>query len=921
MPWGYADGGEVDDDIYHAVRLARDVGGATNENPQVMMTDANGVQYDATGKVVQPVEGSDKSSSMAQPQAEPENINKMFNVAPQNYYSDVQPLIDYAVTPIDREGMPSEPDLVDIMKVATQVAVEGQPQPDSRGEANWSRRREEAVNNLYGADPERPNSPSSSGAWIANRVMDFSPTALGEIAHDFPYEAVRTGDYGSAAAEAGLNALMTAPVIGGVARGVKKGYDYLKKSPAITSGIAGSAGLTAGSDEAEAGPARWFSKAMEVAGALPMEKMTGQQALAMLRKNVSPEELRWTGTEKFLGSRPQVSKGELLEHLKNNRLQLNEIKLESGKVSSRDKVVADPDLQDKYRPEFDRVKGEYDALNARMKASEDYNEIKELQQASSAKYREIHDITNKMIDEQIERMGGLGRAPKYEQYSTPGGEGYRESLYSFGDPNPFNVVERNGKWLIVDGSGNPQLNASGGERWYYDKWDAESAAKSLYRGSGMYTSPHWDDPNVLWHTRSQTLAYDPPGANRPYRVHNVDETQSDPGQAGRRRGFYDPEKAKEADGYRAERVRLENELTKRSNEIRDGREAALSPFHKEDAMKREELRNQYRNGQIPMSEYNKALDALDTEYFEKTADIRAKFGLEDRALDEVRKKIEEFNNLYRETMPPRDGIPKMPFVTSTEAWTDRSIKQELDKALDSGADYFSWSPGKVHVDRYNLRNHISEVQYNPLDKNFVAISSKDGTPVMDRSINDPNEIDEIIGKELADRLREGAKKHEADVRSKYRVERNFEDDYLILDKNNNIVRDNNNVELYDTSENRSYDKLESVIQEELRENPFTLGGIDLETGGEGMMGYYDKVYLKRVQKVLEKATGVKMPLEEIEVQTGNGPRKQLGVKLTDEMREKARFSDFNRGGTVTAPSSYGNDDHAVSRAIALTREY
>ena len=88
-----------------------------------------------------------------------------------------------------------------------------------------------------------------------------------------------------------------------------------------------------------------------------------------------------------------------------------------------------------------------------------------------------------------------------------------------------------------------------------------------------------------------------------------------------------------------------------------------------------------------------------------------------------------------------------------------------------------------------------------------------------------------------------------------------------------------------------------------------------------MTGYYDKIYLKRVQEVLKKATGEKPQIEVIEVQTSAGPRKQLGVKLTDEMREKARFSDFNRGGTVTAPSSYGNNDPAVSRAIALTREY
>jgi hypothetical protein len=81
------------------------------------------------------------------------------------------------------------------------------------------------------------------------------------------------------------------------------------------------------------------------------------------------------------------------------------------------------------------------------------------------------------------------------------------------------------------------------------------------------------------------------------------------------------------------------------------------------------------------------------------------------------------------------------------------------------------------------------------------------------------------------------------------------------------------------------------------------------------------VYPKRVQEIIKKATGVKPEIEVITVQTGDGPRQQLGVRLTDEMREKARFSDFASGGTVTGPHSYGSDDPAVGRAIALTREY
>jgi hypothetical protein len=39
------------------------------------------------------------------------------------------------------------------------------------------------------------------------------------------------------------------------------------------------------------------------------------------------------------------------------------------------------------------------------------------------------------------------------------------------------------------------------------------------------------------------------------------------------------------------------------------------------------------------------------------------------------------------------------------------------------------------------------------------------------------------------------------------------------------------------------------------------------------------------------------------------------------MREKARFSDFNRGGTVTSPKVHDTNHETVNRALALTREY
>ena len=114
-----------------------------------------------------------------------------------------------------------------------------------------------------------------------------------------------------------------------------------------------------------------------------------------------------------------------------------------------------------------------------------------------------------------------------------------------------------------------------------------------------------------------------------------------------------------------------------------------------------------------------------------------------------------------------------------------------------------------------------------------------------------------------------------------------------------------------SSKRDARDYLNELVANDLAQNPVQLSGLDLKVGGEGMRGYYDKIYLKRVQDVIKKSTGIKPEIETITVNAADGPRQQLGVRITDEMREKARFSDFNKGGRVSDP--------VVNKALSLTR--
>ena len=907
VPWGYASGGEVDDDVNDALRIAKDVGGATNENPQVFMTDAQGRQYDATGKVIQPSSDPAQSNATAQPQPQqPENINKMFNAAPQNYETEVQPLIDYAMTPIDRPGMSSEPDLVQAMKVATQVAAEGQQEnADTRGTGNLARRREELVNSIYGANPERPNDPSSNQAWIANRMIDFSPWALAEVAHDIPYEAGRTGDYGTAAVEGGLNAAFTAPVMGLAGRGIKKGYQALKNNPYLTAGAAGAIGLTADPAQAEAGPARWFSKALEVAQAIPMEKMTGEQALAMLRRSVSPEELRWTGTDKFLSSTPKLSKGELIDHLQKNRLTVNEVMLGGDKPSDiRDVQVQDipKEIRDKYMPNWVAANEEKMRLGEAIRkykadlkaAGKDYigdPTYSGLLESQQQQYKKMDAYSTAMRQEYVDSIGGLAKKPKYESYSTHGGKGYRENVYTLPKRDiytPFIEKMKNEAWkvnydeAIVNGFAEDRAKKFADS---FNNLEPHQLAKFLNKEDELnrvfeeqkfydsgYKSSHWDDPNVLFHTRSQTLTYDPPGANRPYSVHNVDETQSDWGQDARKRGVKYADQERLLRESRANLTELIKRVNAENHALDEEFYAKTAPYRKKRDEADELLKEKWRRGEISVGDYNR----MTNDNYEKFQNEISGFSEESNAkrneiIKPLQDEIDQQSRYIKSLGEKKDAVNAAPFITSTEGWTDRAIKQELDKALDGDADYFSWSPGAVHADRYDLSKHIDGLTFNPSTGKLRAIDP-DGNYSIDENITD-DQLDDYVGKELGDKIR-------AQVEA------------LPMDE--------------DTLQHRG------IVE---------LNGLDLKVGGEGMIGYYDKLYFKRVQDVLKKATGQKPEIEVIEVQTADGPRKQLGIRLTDEMREKARFSDFNRGGTVTGSHSYGNDGDVVNTALALTREY
>jgi len=418
-----------------------------------------------------------------------------------------------------------------------------------------------------------------------------------------------------------------------------------------------------------------------------------------------------------------------------------------------------------------------------------------------------------MVDAQIEKMGGLGLPLRYgpgskfgDRYSTPGGEDYRETLISL--PPETKVYKL---WPVVGGDGLEHGR-------YVDPESAQMAANRIAGGMVLdpveqnavtgYYGHHWSEPNVVAHIRSQMLTSTPEGANRPFKVYSMDETQSDMAQDARKYGLKMSEEERQAIRDRIDQVRQER------------------------------------------AKYIGSTDL----------DERSKYDFLAKEEDDLLKKYNENE---------KKAVKESPYIGSTQGWTDLAVKKALDDALDSGAEYFTFTPGEVQADRYSLARDLSHLEYEP-SKNgtyqIIAVN-KQGKNVVDNYYN-YDEISETFGKEIAEKIKNDAGR---------KMENKHLPDWRILDNE------------------------------------------QIKAKGDKMVDYYENIYKKRVLKVIKDATGKKASWERIPVDTANGVRMQDAIRI-DDMQD-ARFSDFNKGGRVTGGNPYGNDDPAVSRAIALTREY
>ena len=195
------------------------------------------------------------------------------------------------------------------------------------------------------------------------------------------------------------------------------------------------------------------------------------------------------------------------------------------------------------------------------------------------------------------------------------------------------------------------------------------------------------------------------------------------------------------------------------------------------------------------------------------------------------------------------GVPNAP-LKDTKAWAALAVKRITRYAAEHGYDKVAFVNGAQAADRFDLSAEIDDLTIARNKTNFViSATNKEGLVAMHKSIPDLRNLDEIIGKDLAEKIK---------------------DDFA----------------------NKSG-------------NEHSYSGLDLKVGGEGMEGFYDKILPQVVNDVLKKVGGGKIEPMEI------GTEKKVTYDQIQEAEKRRDFDEAERLTHIMERQELGHGDESI----------
>ena len=443
-----------------------------------------------------------------------------------------------------------------------------------------------------------------------------------------------------------------------------------------------------------AGPVYYSQLARTIEQKFSGEQMPASQLSAILKSpqsGIKAEELKWSGLEDYLEGKGRVTKTEIQDFLKANQVQVHEV-TKGGEAEPRPSWQDVSGNEERWELSDPESGDRYAVIDYEPEKNKDYPWA--LYHSDSGRRVGLYEALEPAQD------AGLDYVPKnpvsrggtkFESYQLPGGENYREILFTLPDRATIKTSEGYHRVQFnnpktgerrVEHATQPQIDAAKKKGWqvvYLGRVESRDDTKN-------FVSSHWDEPNVLAHTRinDRTDSAGKPGLF-------IEEIQSDWHQKGRGKGY----------------TRDTSDLEKQIREL---------------AAEQDQLRPQlYMTPEVTVA--------------------RPKF-LKNQ------ERLAELNNQLAEA---RKAVPDAPFKNT---WHELVFRRMVRQAADEGKDWVGWTTGEQQAERYDLSKQIRELTASPSKTPGVwDIEAWAHTAETALSGSYPAEkLPEVVGKDLADKI-------------------------------------------------------------------------------------------------------------------------------------------------------------------------
>tara|TARA_R100001443_G_scaffold29973_4_gene43426 strand:- start:2433 stop:5408 length:2976 start_codon:yes stop_codon:yes gene_type:complete len=169
---------------------------------------------------------------------------------------------------------------------------------------------------------------------------------------------------------------------------------------------------------------------------------------------------------------------------------------------------------------------------------------------------------------------------------------------------------------------------------------------------------------------------------------------------------------------------------------------------------------------------------------------------------EYMKLYDEFQEVAKSLdIENRNTVKKVPNAPFKKNWHELAMKRIIKYAIDNDFEAISFTPSSVQIERYDLSKHIDQLFYN--EKTGSIHGYKNGETVLFQQDVTKDNLADYVGKEIAERLI-----------------------------------------------NAPVEKATQIGAENIIGKRLT--GLDLKVGGEGMIGFYDKMLPSFINKFVKK---------------------------------------------------------------------